>query len=157
MQILSSPAVLSVTDVYHHHHVLHVHHRCIQVSVGFVTALDYKNPYLNPYREFQRWKHHDAIRPTFEGGECLSYGARAISEGGIQSLPKLIFPGGALIGDTAGFLNVPKIKGTHCAMKSGIALEATPQHLGVSLSLSLCVCVCVCVRIHSHVNAWLLV
>eukprot|EP01095_Lingulamoeba_sp_RSL-Kostka_P009740 TRINITY_DN3371_c0_g1_i1.p1 TRINITY_DN3371_c0_g1~~TRINITY_DN3371_c0_g1_i1.p1 ORF type:complete len:603 (-),score=223.16 TRINITY_DN3371_c0_g1_i1:569-2377(-) len=91
-----------------------------QVNVGFVVGLDYENPYLSPYQEFQRWKHHPAIKDIFEGGECISYGARAITEGGIQSLPKLTFPGGCLIGDTAGFLNVPKIKGTHTAMKSGI-------------------------------------
>jgi electron-transferring-flavoprotein dehydrogenase len=90
------------------------------LSVGFVVGLDYRNPYLSPYREFQRFKHHPAIRGVFEGGRPLSYGSRAISAGGFQSIPKLIFPGGALIGDTAGFLNLPKIKGTHTAMKSGI-------------------------------------
>ena len=90
------------------------------VSAGFVIGLDYKNPYLNPYKEFQRWKHHPSIVKTFEGGNCISYGARAISEGGYQSIPKLYFPGGAMIGDSAGFLNVPRIKGTHTAMKSGM-------------------------------------
>jgi len=90
------------------------------VSAGFVVGLDYENPYLNPYREFQRWKHHPDIVDVFKGGECISYGARAISEGGFQSIPKLYFPGGAIIGDSAGFLNVPRIKGTHTAMKSGI-------------------------------------
>lgn len=90
------------------------------VSTGFVVGLDYKNPYLNPYRTFQEWKHHPSIAPHFENGTCISYGARAISEGGFQSIPKLYFPGGALIGDSAGFLNVPRIKGTHTAMKSGI-------------------------------------
>merc|ERR1711974_263372 len=90
------------------------------VSTGFVIGLDYKNPYLNPYREFQKWKHHPEIIDTFIGGTCISYGARAISEGGYQSVPKLYFPGGAMIGDSAGFLNVPRIKGTHTAMKSGI-------------------------------------
>lgn len=95
------------------------------VAVGFVVGLDYSNPHLSPYEEFQRFKTHPAIRPTFEGGRRISYGARALSEGGYQSLPKLSFPGGVLIGDTAGFLNVPKIKGTHMAMKSGIvAAEA---------------------------------
>lgn len=95
------------------------------VAVGFVVGLDYSNPHLSPYEEFQRFKTHPAIRPTFEGGRRVSYGARALSEGGYQSLPKLSFPGGVLIGDTAGFLNVPKIKGTHMAMKSGIvAAEA---------------------------------
>ncbi len=94
------------------------------VSVGFVVGLDYRNPYLSPFEEFQRFKNHPAIRPLFEGGRRISYGARALSEGGVQSLPKLTFPGGLLIGDTAGFLNVPKIKGTHTAMKSGIEAAA---------------------------------
>jgi electron-transferring-flavoprotein dehydrogenase len=91
-----------------------------QVAVGFVIALDYENPHLSPFDEMQRFKTHPAIRPTFEGGRRIAYGARALAEGGFQSIPKLVFPGGALIGDTAGFLNVPKIKGTHTAMKSGI-------------------------------------
>jgi len=96
-----------------------------QVAVGFVVGLDYQNPHLSPFEEFQRFKQHPAIRPYFEGGRRISYGARAINEGGFQSIPKLTFPGGALIGDTAGFLNVPKIKGTHTAMKSGMtAAEA---------------------------------
>jgi electron-transferring-flavoprotein dehydrogenase len=91
-----------------------------QVAVGFVIALDYQNPHLSPFDEFQRFKTHPKIRPTFEGGRRIAYGARALSEGGLQSIPRLVFPGGALIGDTAGFLNVPKIKGTHTAMKSAI-------------------------------------
>ncbi len=91
-----------------------------QVAVGFVVALDYENPHLSPFDEFQRFKTHPAIRPTFEGGRRIAYGARALSEGGFQSIPKLVFPGGCLIGDTAGFLNVPKIKGTHTAMKSAM-------------------------------------
>ena len=96
-----------------------------QVAVGFVVGLDYENPYLSPFEEFQRFKTHPEIRGFFEGGRRIAYGARAISEGGIQSLPKLTFPGGLLIGDTAGLLNVPKIKGTHTAMKSGMtAAEA---------------------------------
>jgi electron-transferring-flavoprotein dehydrogenase len=95
------------------------------VSVGFVVGLDYENPYLSPYEEFQRFKTHPEIRGTFAGGRRIAYGARAISEGGFQSLPKLTFPGGLLVGDTAGFLNVPKIKGTHTAMRSGMtAAEA---------------------------------
>jgi electron-transferring-flavoprotein dehydrogenase len=95
------------------------------VAVGFVVGLDYRNPHLAPFEEFQRFKTHPEIRPFFEGGRRVCYGARAISEGGLQSLPKLAFPGGLLIGDTAGFLNVPKIKGTHTAMKSGMtAAEA---------------------------------
>jgi electron-transferring-flavoprotein dehydrogenase len=96
-----------------------------QVAVGFVIGLDYSNPFLSPFDEMQRYKTHPAIRPTFEGGRRIAYGARALSEGGLQSIPKLTFPGGMLIGDTAGFLNVPKIKGTHTAMKSGMtAAEA---------------------------------
>ena len=102
-----------------------------QVAVGFVVGLDYANPHLSPFEEFQRFKTHPKIRPTFEGGRRIAYGARAISEGGIQSIPKLTFPGGLLVGDTAGFLNVPKIKGTHTAMKSGIvAAEAIFDALG---------------------------
>jgi electron-transferring-flavoprotein dehydrogenase len=96
-----------------------------QVAVGFVIGLDYKNPYLSPFDEFQRFKTHPAIRTTFEGGSRISYGARALNEGGVQSLPKMVFQGGALIGCEAGTLNVPKIKGTHTAMKSGmLAAEA---------------------------------
>jgi electron-transferring-flavoprotein dehydrogenase len=89
------------------------------VSYGFVVGLDYPNTWLSPFDEMQRLKLHPSFRATFEGGRRIAYGARALSEGGIQSLPRLTFPGGALIGDTAGFLNVPKIKGTHTAMKSG--------------------------------------
>ncbi len=102
-----------------------------QVAVGFVVGLDYANPHLDPFEEFQRFKTHPRIRPAFEGGRRIAYGARAISEGGLQSLPKLTFPGGLLVGDTAGFLNVPKIKGTHTAMKSGMtAAEAIFDALG---------------------------
>ena len=90
------------------------------VSVGFVTGLDYRNPYLSPFHEMQRFKTHPAIRKTLEGGRRIAYGARALVEGGLQSLPKLTFPGGVLVGDTAGFLNVPKIKGNHMAMKTGM-------------------------------------
>ena len=100
------------------------------VSFGFVVGLDYKNPYLSPFEEMQRFKTHPDMRGHFEGGRRISYGARAISEGGLQSIPTLIFPGGALIGDSAGFLNVPKIKGTHTAMKSGmVAAEAVAEAL----------------------------
>jgi len=91
-----------------------------QVALGFVTALDYKNPYVSPFQEFQRWKHHPAIREILEGGKRVAYGARAINEGGWQSVPKLAFPGGALIGCAAGFVNVPRIKGSHTAMKSAM-------------------------------------
>ncbi|MFO1304864.1 MAG: electron transfer flavoprotein-ubiquinone oxidoreductase [Burkholderiales bacterium] len=90
------------------------------VSVGFVVHLNYENPHLSPYDEFQRFKTHPAIRPTFEGGKRLAYGARAINEGGLQSVPKLAFPGGALIGCSAGFVNLPRIKGSHNAMKVGM-------------------------------------
>jgi len=91
-----------------------------QVVVGFVVGLAYENPYLSPYEEFQRYKTHPAIRTFFEGGKRVSYGARAITAGGLQSLPKLVFPGGALIGCDAGFLNVSRIKGSHAAIKSGM-------------------------------------
>lgn len=91
------------------------------VSVGFVVHLNYENPYLSPYDEFQRFKTHPAIRETFEGGRRIAYGARAITEGGWQSLPRLVFPGGALLGCAAGMVNVPRIKGSHNAMLSGIA------------------------------------
>ncbi|RST31039.1 electron transfer flavoprotein-ubiquinone oxidoreductase [Sphingomonas ginkgonis] len=91
-----------------------------QVSIGFVVALSYANPHLSPFEEMQRWKQHPAIRPLLEGGRRVSYGARAINEGGWQSIPTLAFPGGALIGCSAGFVNVPRIKGSHTAMKSGM-------------------------------------
>ena len=95
------------------------------VSVGFVVPLNYDNPYLSPFEEFQRFKTHPLVRGTFEGGKRIAYGARAITQGGFQSVPKLIFPGGALIGCAAGFVNVPRIKGTHNAMTSGmLAAEA---------------------------------
>ena len=91
-----------------------------QVALGFVTALDYANPYVYPFEEFQRWKTHPEIRAILEGGRRVSYGARAINEGGWQSVPRLSFPGGGLIGCSAGFVNVPRIKGSHTAMKSGM-------------------------------------
>ncbi|KAL0377137.1 UNVERIFIED_CONTAM: Electron transfer flavoprotein-ubiquinone oxidoreductase, mitochondrial [Sesamum calycinum] len=91
-----------------------------QVAIGFVVALNYHNPFLNPYEEFQRFKHHPAISPLLEGGTVLEYGARTLNEGGYQSIPYPVFPGGAIIGCSAGFLNVPKIKGSHTAMKSGM-------------------------------------
>ena len=100
------------------------------VSYGFVTGLDYSNTYLSPFEEMQRTKLHPAFREHFEGGKRLIYGARALSEGGLQSIPRLTFPGGVLAGDSAGFLNVPKIKGTHTAMKSGmLAAEAVAEAL----------------------------
>ena len=90
------------------------------VSIGFVVHLNYKNPFLSPFDEFQRFKHHSAVSHHLEGGKRISYGARAIVEGGLQSVPKLAFPGGALIGDSAGFVNVPRIKGSHNAIRSGV-------------------------------------
>jgi electron-transferring-flavoprotein dehydrogenase len=101
-----------------------------QVAVGFVVGLGYSNPYLSPFEEFQRYKTHPAIRGFFEGGKRVAYGARAISAGGLQSLPELVFPGGCLIGDDAGFLNASRIKGSHCAIKSGMmAAEAAAEAL----------------------------
>ena len=95
------------------------------VSIGFVVHLNYQNPYLHPFKEFQRFKTHPAIAPILEGGKRIGYGARALTEGGWQSIPKLVFPGGALLGCSAGFMNVPRIKGSHNAMLSGkLAAEA---------------------------------
>ncbi|MES2347894.1 MAG: electron transfer flavoprotein-ubiquinone oxidoreductase [Pseudomonadota bacterium] len=102
-----------------------------QVMVGYVVGLNYENPYLSPYEEFQRYKTHPAIKSFFEGGKRISYGARAITAGGLQSLPKLVFPGGALIGCDAGFLNMSRIKGSHAAIKSGmLAAESVFEALG---------------------------
>ncbi len=113
--------------------IYHLPHK--QIAVGLVVGLDYRNPYLDPFEEMQRFKTHPALRPLFMDGKRIAYGARALNEGGFQSIPDLIFPGGALIGCAAGFLNVPKIKGTHNAMKTGMlaaetiveALEKDPQ------------------------------
>ncbi|MFC2250243.1 electron transfer flavoprotein-ubiquinone oxidoreductase [Labrys portucalensis] len=102
-----------------------------QVVVGFVIHLNYTNPYLSPFDEFQRFKHHPLIAPTFEGGKRIAYGARAITEGGYQSVPKLSFPGGALIGCAAGFVNVPRIKGSHNAVLSGMLAA---EHLSKALA-----------------------
>src|SRR3970282_296655 len=105
------------------------------VAIGYVVGLAYTNPYLAPYEEFQRYKTHPAIRPTLEGGKRIAYGARAITAGGLQSLPKLVFPGGCLIGDDAGFLNASRIKGTHGAIKSGmLAAEAAFEALAAGRS-----------------------
>ena len=105
------------------------------VSLGLVVGLDYPNPWLSPYGEFQKLKQHALYKSVLEGGKCISYGARALNEGGFQSIPKCAFPGGALIGDTAGFLNVPKIKGTHTAMRSGmLAAEATYAALNPTIA-----------------------
>ncbi|MFQ5935744.1 MAG: electron transfer flavoprotein-ubiquinone oxidoreductase [Acidiferrobacterales bacterium] len=117
--------------------VYHLEHN--QVAVGFVIGLDYENPYLSPYDELQRFKTHPAIRPTFSGGQRIAYGARALNEGGLQSISRLTFPGGVLIGDCAGFLNVPKIKGIHTAMKSGmtaadVAFEAVSSGTDAELT-----------------------
>ncbi len=101
------------------------------VSVGLVVGLGYTNPYLSPFEEFQRFKTHPSIRPALEGGRRLVYGARAINAGGLQSLPKLVFPGGALVGDNAGFLNAARVKGSHAAIKSGM-LAAEAIHAAVA-------------------------
>ncbi len=106
------------TDTYGGSFLYHLENN--QVAVGFVVGLGYTNPYLSPFEEFQRYKTHPAIRAFLEGGRRISYGARAISAGGLQSLPKLVFPGGALIGDDAGFLNASRIKGSHGAIHSGM-------------------------------------
>jgi electron-transferring-flavoprotein dehydrogenase len=101
-----------------------------QVAVGLITNLSYSNPHLSPYDEFQRYKHHPSIKQHLEGGERLTYGARAITKGGLQSQPKMSFPGGLLIGDDAGTLNFAKIKGSHTAMKSGmVAAESVAKAL----------------------------
>jgi electron-transferring-flavoprotein dehydrogenase len=106
-----------------------------QVAIGFVVGLGYSNPYLSPFEEFQRYKTHPAIRPFLEGGKRVAYGARAITAGGLQSLPKLVFPGGALIGDDAGFLNAARIKGSHAAIKTGmLAAEAVFEALAAGRS-----------------------
>jgi electron-transferring-flavoprotein dehydrogenase len=111
------------TDTYGGSFLYHLEENLI--SVGFVVGLNYSNPYLSPYEDFQRYKTHRLIRSFFEGGKRISYGARAITAGGLQALPKLVFPGGALIGDDAGFLNASRIKGSHAAIKSGmLAAEA---------------------------------
>lgn len=101
-----------------------------QVAIGFVVHLNYRNPWLSPFDEFQRFKHHPLVQPMLEGGKRISYGARAITEGGLQSVPELSFPGGALIGCAGGFVNLPRIKGTHNAMKTGIlAADAVQEAL----------------------------
>ena len=106
-----------------------------QVAVGYIVGLGYENPYLNPYEEFQRFKTHPAIRGFFEGGKRIAYGARAIAAGGILSQPELVFPGGCLVGDDAGFLNASRIKGSHAAMKSGmLAAEAAFEAIGAGRS-----------------------
>ena len=114
------------------------HQEAGQVALGFVLSLDYHNPYLSPFEEFQRWKTHPSIRAEIEGGRRVSFGARAINEGGYQAIPKLAFPGGALIGCSAGFVNVPRIKGTHTAMKSAmLAAEAAFEAIAADRSSDL--------------------
>jgi electron-transferring-flavoprotein dehydrogenase len=113
------------SDTYGGSFLYHMEER--MVAVGFVVGLGYANPYLSPFEEFQRFKTHPAIRTFFDGGKRICYGARAITAGGLQSLPKLVFPGGALIGDEAGFLNASRIKGSHCAIKSAM-LAADAAH-----------------------------
>ena len=123
------------TDTYGGSFLYHLNGN--QVAVGYVVGLDYSNPHLSPFEEFQRFKTHPAVRSVFEGGRRVSYGARALNEGGFQSIPKLTFPGGCLVGCTAGFLNVPKIKGTHTAMKSGmLAAEAVFDFLNEEAATS---------------------
>src|SRR5438093_321249 len=113
-------------DVYGGSFIYHQENR--QIAIGYVVGLGYENPYLSPFEEFQRFKTHPAIRHFLEGGKRICYGARAIAAGGLQSLPRLVFPGGALIGDEAGFLNASRIKGSHCAIKTGmLAAEAAAQ------------------------------
>ena len=102
-----------------------------EAYIGYVIPLDYKNPHLSPFDEFQKWKTHPTIKNMLEGGERLSYGARALIKGGLQSLPKMDFPGGLLVGDNAGTLNFSKIKGSHTAMKSGILAG---EHIYAQLS-----------------------
>ena len=116
------------TDTYGGSYLYHLENNL--VAVGFVVGLGYTNPYLSPFEEFQRYKTHTAIRRFFDGGKRIAYGARAINAGGLQSLPKLVFPGGVLIGDDAGFLNASRIKGSHAAIKSGmLAADAALQAL----------------------------
>lgn len=106
------------------------HYQKDRIAIGLVIGLDFKNPYLNPHSELQRFKHHPKIKPMFEHGTCLGYGSRALNEGGIQAIPQLTFPGGVIVGCAAGFLNNVRIKGTHCAMQSGIlAAQAIYPHL----------------------------
>ena len=121
-------------DVYGGSFVYHQENR--QVAVGYVVGLSYQNPYLSPFEEFQRFKTHPAIRPLLEGAKRISYGARAITSGGLQSLPRLAFPGGVLIGDEAGFLNASRIKGSHCAIKSGM-LAAEAAHAALKAGRAL--------------------
>uniref|UniRef100_A0A0E0M9Q6 Electron transfer flavoprotein-ubiquinone oxidoreductase n=1 Tax=Oryza punctata TaxID=4537 RepID=A0A0E0M9Q6_ORYPU len=109
-----------------------------QLAIGLVVALNYRNPFMSPYDEFQKFKQHPAVRTILDGGTVLQYGARTLNEGGFQSIPNPVFPGGAIIGCSAGFLNVPKIKGTHTAMKSGmLAAEATFKTLVEGSSMEL--------------------
>lgn len=113
----------------------HLNEETPLVAIGFVVGLDYSNPYLSPFNEFQKFKTHPSIRKVLENGTRIAYGARALNEGGFQSLPKLTFPGGCLIGCSAGFLNVPRIKGSHYAMKSGmLAAEAILEELSSEVS-----------------------
>jgi len=106
------------------------------VTLGFVVGLDYQNPWLSPFEEMQRWKTHPAIRKHIEGGKRLGYGARAITAGGLLSLPKQVFPGGALVGDDAGYLNAARIKGSHAAIKSGMmCADAIAEALAAGRSL----------------------
>ncbi|KAL3309777.1 hypothetical protein Ciccas_011672, partial [Cichlidogyrus casuarinus] len=117
-------------NIYGGYFVYHLNEGTPMVAVGFVIALDYDNPHLSPFKEFQRFKHHPQIASLLQGGKRIGYGARALNEGGLQSIPKLSMPGGLLIGCAPGLLNVPKVKGVHNAIRSGrIAAEAAYEHL----------------------------
>ncbi len=123
------------SDVYGGSFVYHLNNN--QLAIGFVVGLDYQNPYLSPYQEFQQFKHHPKIASLLTNGRRIAYGARALNEGGFQSIPKVVFPGGLIIGCSAGFLNVPKIKGSHTAMKSGmLAAETIVEHFNAATPLT---------------------
>ncbi|XP_055706873.1 electron transfer flavoprotein-ubiquinone oxidoreductase, mitochondrial [Phlebotomus papatasi] len=118
------------SDTYGGSFLYHLNEPTPTIAVGFVVGLDYPNPFISPFQEFQKFKTHPKIRPIFEGGTRIAYGARALNEGGFQSIPRLTFPGGCIVGCGAGFMNVPKIKGTHYAMKSGmLAAESVVDEL----------------------------
>ncbi|PAA86603.1 hypothetical protein BOX15_Mlig020769g1, partial [Macrostomum lignano] len=119
------------SGTYGGYFIYHLNEGSPLAAVGFVVGLDYSNPYLSPFHEFQQFKHHPHVAAALTGGKRIGYGARALNEGGVQSLPKLTFPGGCLVGCTAGMINVPKVKGTHNAMKSGsLAAEAVHEAIG---------------------------
>lgn len=117
-------------DTYGGSFLYHLNEDTPLIAIGFVIGLDYKNPWISPFREFQKYKTHPVVRNYLEDGTRIAYGARALNEGGYQSIPKLTFPGGCLVGCSAGFMNVPRIKGSHYAMKSGmLAAESAVESL----------------------------